>query len=71
MAGSRILAKWRETEKFTHIGYLYIFEMLIIELPLMYTRLPEHVLLLLIAEVPQRPIPQPTHRVCHGWTCVD
>ena len=27
-------------------------------------------MILLIAEVPQRPIPQSTHQVCHGWTRV-
>ena len=42
MAGSRILAKGRETEKFTQIDYPYTFlNKIIIELPQMYMQLPQ------------------------------
>ena len=40
MESSRILAKGRETEKFTHIDYLYIFDNFSIELPQVYMQLP-------------------------------
>ena len=64
--------KGRETKKFTHIDYLYILENVIIELPQVHMQLPEQGLLvfLLISEVPQRPTPKRTRRVCHGWTRV-